>query len=191
MNPTAMLRTFCDAVERRDGKLLHVDRAGHPSVSSFFNTDDTSAALILRDYPISAGDDGQPHILVAHLDPLGQQLIVLAAQEWVSQRKHGELTREMPLVVTVVDDGAAAAVRALKREHAVLRDACTFVTTASSAGSIGELKDEYARAGHPNPTRAYVAANEIVAMAFGLPFATIISAGSPPIHPMVRPSRAP
>jgi Domain of unknown function (DUF4331) len=26
---------------RRDGKLEHVDRAGHPSVSSFFNTDDT------------------------------------------------------------------------------------------------------------------------------------------------------
>jgi hypothetical protein len=26
---------------RRDGKLVHVDRAGHPSVSSFFNTDDT------------------------------------------------------------------------------------------------------------------------------------------------------
>jgi hypothetical protein len=26
---------------RRDGKLLHVDRAGHPSVASFFNTDDT------------------------------------------------------------------------------------------------------------------------------------------------------
>src|SRR4051794_37687700 len=26
---------------RREGGLLHVDRAGHPSVSSFFNTDDT------------------------------------------------------------------------------------------------------------------------------------------------------
>ena len=26
---------------RRDNELLHVDRAGHPSVSSFFNTDDT------------------------------------------------------------------------------------------------------------------------------------------------------
>lgn len=26
---------------RKDGKLQHVDRAGHPSVSSFFNTDDT------------------------------------------------------------------------------------------------------------------------------------------------------
>jgi voltage-gated potassium channel Kch len=141
-------------------RVSQIDQDDVTWAADFFNTDDTSAALILRDYPISAGDDGQPHILVAHLDPLGQQLIVLAAQEWVSQRKHGELTREMPLVVTVVDDGAAAAVRALKREHAVLRDACTFVTTASSAGSIGELKDEYARAGHPNPTRAYVAAND-------------------------------
>jgi hypothetical protein len=26
---------------QRDGKILHVDRAGHPSVSSFFNTDET------------------------------------------------------------------------------------------------------------------------------------------------------
>ena len=26
---------------RRDGHLVHVDRAGHPSVSSFFNTDET------------------------------------------------------------------------------------------------------------------------------------------------------
>jgi len=26
---------------RRDGQILHVDRAGHPSVSSFFNTDET------------------------------------------------------------------------------------------------------------------------------------------------------
>ena len=26
---------------RRDGQLVHVDRAGHPSVSSFFNTDET------------------------------------------------------------------------------------------------------------------------------------------------------
>lgn len=29
---------------RRDGELHHVDRAGHPSVSSFFNTDDTKEA---------------------------------------------------------------------------------------------------------------------------------------------------
>lgn len=29
------------SVRREDGALLHVDRAGHPSVSSFFNTDET------------------------------------------------------------------------------------------------------------------------------------------------------
>ncbi len=38
---------------RRDGELLHVDRAGHPSVSSFFNTDDTkeeyNASLPIHD----------------------------------------------------------------------------------------------------------------------------------------------
>ena len=26
---------------KSDGELIHADRAGHPSVSSFFNTDDT------------------------------------------------------------------------------------------------------------------------------------------------------
>jgi hypothetical protein len=30
-----------DAAVRQAGQLVHVDRAGHPSVSSFFNTDDT------------------------------------------------------------------------------------------------------------------------------------------------------
>ncbi len=38
-NPTIRIWGRCSV--RRDGKLLHVDRAGHPSVSSFFNTDET------------------------------------------------------------------------------------------------------------------------------------------------------
>ena len=38
-NPVMHIWGRCSV--RRDGKLLHVDRAGHPSVSSFFNTDDT------------------------------------------------------------------------------------------------------------------------------------------------------
>jgi hypothetical protein len=38
-NPAIRIWGRCSV--RRDGKLLHVDRAGHPSVSSFFNTDDT------------------------------------------------------------------------------------------------------------------------------------------------------
>ncbi|MBS1990081.1 MAG: DUF4331 family protein [Cyanobacteria bacterium SZAS LIN-2] len=38
-NPAIRIWGRCSV--RRDGKLLHVDRAGHPSVSSFFNTDET------------------------------------------------------------------------------------------------------------------------------------------------------
>ncbi len=38
-NPSIRIWGRCSV--RRDGKLLHVDRAGHPSVSSFFNTDET------------------------------------------------------------------------------------------------------------------------------------------------------
>jgi hypothetical protein len=36
-----LIRIWGRCSVRRDGKLLHVDRAGHPSVSSFFNTDET------------------------------------------------------------------------------------------------------------------------------------------------------
>ena len=38
-NPDIRIWGRCSV--RRNGELVHVDRAGHPSVSSFFNTDDT------------------------------------------------------------------------------------------------------------------------------------------------------
>jgi uncharacterized protein DUF4331 len=41
INPRPGMRIWGRCSVRRDGKLLHVDRAGHPSVASFFNTDDT------------------------------------------------------------------------------------------------------------------------------------------------------
>jgi len=41
LGATSDLRVWGRCSLRRDGELLHVDRAGHPSVSSFFNTDDT------------------------------------------------------------------------------------------------------------------------------------------------------
>src|SRR5262249_33986 len=41
LNPKPEIHIWGRCSVRRDGKLLHVDRAGHPSVSSFFNTDDT------------------------------------------------------------------------------------------------------------------------------------------------------
>lgn len=141
-------------------RVSQIDQDEGTWTADFFNTDDTSAALILRKYPIAAKDAEPPHILVAHLDPLGQQLIVLAAQKWMSNRKHAALTRDMPLVVTVVDDAAAPGIQALLREHAVLRDACTFVTTSASAAGIAELEQLYAKDDHPNPTVAYVAASD-------------------------------
>ena len=41
LNPKPEIHIWGRCSVRCDGKLLHVDRAGHPSVSSFFNTDDT------------------------------------------------------------------------------------------------------------------------------------------------------
>jgi len=41
LGPDPDIRIWGRCSVRRDGELLHVDRAGHPSVSSFFNTDDT------------------------------------------------------------------------------------------------------------------------------------------------------
>ncbi|HOL70312.1 MAG TPA: DUF4331 family protein [Bryobacteraceae bacterium] len=41
LNPRPELHIWGRCSVRRGGRLIHVDRAGHPSVSSFFNTDDT------------------------------------------------------------------------------------------------------------------------------------------------------
>lgn len=41
INPNPEMHIWGRCSVRRDGKLVHADRAGHPSVSSFFNTDDT------------------------------------------------------------------------------------------------------------------------------------------------------
>ncbi|MGH9629025.1 MAG: DUF4331 family protein, partial [Bryobacteraceae bacterium] len=41
LNPKPEIHIWGRCSVRRDGRFLHVDRAGHPSVSSFFNTDDT------------------------------------------------------------------------------------------------------------------------------------------------------
>ncbi|MFB8351158.1 DUF4331 family protein [Streptomyces niveus] len=41
LEPRSELHIWGRCSVRRDGELVHADRAGHPSVSSFFNTDDT------------------------------------------------------------------------------------------------------------------------------------------------------
>ena len=41
LGPNPEIRIWGRCSVRKDGQLVHADRAGHPSVSSFFNTDDT------------------------------------------------------------------------------------------------------------------------------------------------------
>ena len=102
--------------------LLRVSQAEEQDgtwTAGFFNTDDAAAALILRDHPIADRGEGPPHhILVAHLDPVGRQLIVLAAQQSVSISRRHAHTREFPLEVTVVGDEAAE-VRTLERAYPI------------------------------------------------------------------------
>jgi len=144
--------------------LLRVSQAEEQDgtwTAGFFNTDDAAAALILRDHPIADRGEGPPHhILVAHLDPVGRQLIVLAAQQSVSISRRHAHTREVPLVVTVVDDEAAEEVRNLERAYPMLRDSCRFITTSTSREGIEQLEAKYAEGGWPRPSCAYVTASD-------------------------------
>ena len=82
-------------------RLLRVQEAqrGDPELSvDFFNIDEISARLLLEDFPVDTSH-GQPHIVVAHLDPLGVWLVYHAARAWCWKR--GD-SRD-PLVVTVFD----------------------------------------------------------------------------------------
>ena len=159
---------------RKSGRLQCLAQISHPQLCSmlrvsqigdddrtwsadFFNTDDTSAALVLDAYPIVADRDKPPHILIGHLDSLGQRVIATAAQRWLSQRKQDDDTRQLPLAVTVVDDQADDKVAALKRQHAMLRDEANFpfFTSSTSAEDVSQLKDRYGDAVAP-PDWAYV-----------------------------------
>ena len=137
-----------------------IDRDEPTWTANFFNTDDTSAALMVERYGLDAVADKPPHILIAHLDPLGQRLVVLAAQRWVTQRERTARTRAMRLVITVVDDDADTRIRAFKREYAVLRDTCTFITSSVSAADIADLRAEYTVSAAPKPLRAFVTASD-------------------------------
>lgn len=120
----------------------------------FFNTDEVSARLLLDEFPI-AEPPQQPHILVAHLDPLGQWVIWHAAREWHYGRERGD-TR--PLVVTVLDDNAKPRLAELKGQSPELDKICTFVTTSASAADIRALSERHETLSCPPLTRAYVTA---------------------------------
>lgn len=128
--------------------------------ADFFNTDDTSAGVMLDQYPIDAEGAKSPHIVIAHLDPLGQRLLVLAVQRWLIRRERDAKTRRMPLWITVIDDNAEAGIQALKRQHAVLRNDCVFVTSSTSPADVSDLRSIYTVRAAPKPARAFVTSSD-------------------------------
>ena len=86
----------------------------------FLNIDEIGARLLLEAHPMDTSS-GQPHIVVAHLDPLGAWVIYHAARTWYNQRG---ISNSDPLVVTVIDDKATARIDELLGEHPALEQAC-------------------------------------------------------------------
>jgi hypothetical protein len=136
--------------------LLRIQEAqrGDPELSvDFFDTDEISARLLLEEFPIDT-DSGQPHIVVAHLDPLGVWLVYHAARGWYDARGDNEA----PLVVTVFDQKAQDHVDALLGEHPALEKVCKFVTFSTSTKDIGRLPEHHRDTETPPISRAYVTA---------------------------------
>jgi voltage-gated potassium channel Kch len=135
-------------------RLLRVQEAqrGDPALSvDFFNIDEISARLLLEDFPVDTSH-GQPHIVVAHLDPLGVWLVYHAARAWCEKR--GD-SRD-PLVVTVFDHQPKDRVEALLGQHPALEKVCKFVTFSATARDIAHLGEHHRGAGTPPISRVYV-----------------------------------
>lgn len=127
-------------------------RGDAPSALDFFNIDEISARLLLDKYRIDTRIS-QPHILVAHLDPLGAWVVWHAARDWYDRRAD-----ETPLLVSVVDDDAESRVQSLRSEYPALEKVCTFMSCPVSVGGIHKLQLDHAERADPPLTWAYVTA---------------------------------
>ncbi len=118
----------------RQFRVHAVTRQGTGPSVDFLNIEDAAARRLLDDFPI--GDDIEhPHILVAHLDLLGQSLIVQAALDWQVSRAE----ESTPLHVSVLDDDAESRIRSLSAEHPFATAVCKFHHGTLTAGGIRDL----------------------------------------------------
>lgn len=139
--------------------LLRIQEAqrGEESTVDFFNIDEISARHMLKQFPFDT-DCAQPHILVAHLDPLGIWLVYHAARDWHENRDDNN---DAPLMVTVLDHASEERVRALKSQHPELKYLCDFKPFFATAEDIGErLPHHHLDPLTPPISRAYVTAYE-------------------------------
>jgi hypothetical protein len=136
--------------------LLRVQEAqrGDELSVDFFNTDEVGARLLLEQFPIDTRCV-QPHILVAHLDPLGVWLVYHAARAWYEDR----IDPNVPLIVTVVDHEPEQRVEALLSQHPALDSVCRFIVFSLTAKDIARLGAQGLDPAPPPVSRAYVTAN--------------------------------
>lgn len=126
---------------------------GHEPWVDFFNIDEIGARRILKKFPIVT-DCAQPHILVAHLDPLGIWLVWHAARTWYDK---GD--KKTPLLVTVMDHDPDKSLEALKSQHPVLKKHCEFKLFHATAEHIREhLPAHHLDSATPPISCAYVTA---------------------------------
>jgi hypothetical protein len=95
------------------------------------------ARLILKKFPIVT-DGAQPHILVAHLDPLGVWLVWHATRTWYDTGN-----KKTPLLVTVMDHDPDKSLEALKSQHPALKKHCEFKLFHATAEHIREQLPAY------------------------------------------------
>lgn len=136
--------------------LLRIQEAQHGQELSvdFFNIDEIGARLLLKQFPIVT-DRGQPHILVAHLDPLGGWLVYHAARIWHDKRGHSQA----PLMVTLLEDKPEESIQAMISRHPELKSVCDFKPFHATTEVISELLPRHhLDPATPHISHAYVTA---------------------------------
>lgn len=137
-------------------QLLRVQEArrNDPDLSvDFFNIDEIGARLLLETHPVDP-DVERPHIVVAHLDPLGAWLIYHAARAWHERRGDDDAK----LVVTVLDDAAERRIAELLDEHAALEKVCRLEPLALTTRDVNELRAHHLDEATPPISNVYVTA---------------------------------
>jgi voltage-gated potassium channel Kch len=120
----------------------------------FFNIDEIGARLLLEAHPVDTSS-GRPHIVVAHLDPLGVWVIYHAARSWYDHRDPAD---SAPLVVTVIDDAAADRIDGLLSEHPALERACKLNPLPATTRDMGRLAAHHLDEATPPICGVYVTA---------------------------------
>ncbi|HEY7052102.1 MAG TPA: NAD-binding protein [Mycobacterium sp.] len=134
-------------------RLQEARRGEETSSLDFFNIDEASARLLLDRFPPDL--TREPHILIAHLDPLGEWVLWHAARDWYCGAGEYGATK---LTVTVVDDDADERVASLLGRYPALEGSCRIICCTASVRDIRALPLRYAEQAVAPIAQVYVTA---------------------------------